>query len=228
MAEPAFANRRLPYLGLAAVALLIGGFGLIAEAMGEGDTAAFDDAVLGLFRAPGNPSDPIGPAWLEEAMRDLTALGSFSVLSILVVVIVLYLMLRGRVRTGLFLAGSVIGGALVSSGLKALFDRPRPALTDATRVFTASFPSGHATTSAVVYLTLGALLAGAGAARRLRVFYLVTAALLTIAIGTTRLYLGVHYPTDVLAGWAIGTAWALLCALAYRLWLRPAPDREKA
>jgi undecaprenyl-diphosphatase len=216
---------RMPvYLGAIAIALLVGGFGMIADEMVEGDTLAFDRAILLLFRSPGNPADPLGPPWLEEAMRDITSLGSFPILIILVTLTVLYLLMSGMRRTGWFLAAAVVGGAIVSTVLKELFNRTRPDITDVTRVFTASFPSGHATTSAVVYLTIGALLAGATDLRRLKVLYLGGAIFLTVVIGITRLYLGVHYPTDVLAGWAIGTAWALLCWAAYHLWLRPAPE----
>jgi undecaprenyl-diphosphatase len=216
---------RLPvYLGAIAIALLLGGFGMIADEMVEGDTQVFDRAVLLMFRTPGNPADPLGPAWVEEAVRDITSLGSFPILIILVTLTVLYLLLSGRTRTGWFIAAAVVGGALVSTVLKELFNRTRPDIGDVTRVFTASFPSGHATTSAVVYLTIGALLAGAADVRRLKALYLGGAVFLTVIIGITRLYLGVHYPTDVLAGWAIGTAWALLCWAIYHLWLRPAPQ----
>ena len=220
MATPTRSNRPF-YAGALVAALLLGGFGLIADEVVEGDTLDFDNAVLMGLRTNGNPTDPIGPAWLEEAARDLTALGSFAVLAILVVVIASYLFLTARARTAWFLVGSVIGGTLVSTVLKSLFDRPRPDLTGVTQVFTASFPSGHATVSAVTYLTLGALLAGASETRRLKLFYLATAVLLTIAVGISRIYLGVHYPTDVLAGWSIGTAWALLCWAAYSVWIAP-------
>lgn len=218
---------RLPlYIGALATASLLGGFGLIADEVVEGDTLNFDNAVLMAFRTAGDPTDPIGPAWVEEAARDLTALGSFSILTILVAVIAIYLLLTARARTAWFLVGAVVGGTIVSTVLKSLFDRPRPDLTGIARVFTASFPSGHATVSAVVYLTLGALLAGAAPSRRLRLFYLVTAILLTLIVGISRLYLGVHYPTDVLAGWSIGTAWALLCWVALKLWLSKSEEKR--
>ncbi len=163
---------------------------------------------------------PLGPSWLFEAARDITALGSFTVLTLLVIGITLHLLLTGARRTALFILLSVIGGTIISNGLKALFDRPRPDLTGAVEVFTASFPSGHATVSAVVYLTIGAILARREQRTTLRAFYLGFAVLLTGLIGLSRIYLGVHYPTDVLAGWSIGSAWALVClaaALALRL-----------
>lgn len=206
------------YIAGAALAALLGGFGLIADEVSEGETMRIDQAVLMALRAPGDPTDPIGPAWLEEAARDVTALGSFTVLAILVTVVVLHLFLIGRNRTGWFLTASVIGGTLLSSGLKSLFDRPRPDLTGVARVFTTSFPSGHATVSAVVYLTLGALLAEMTESRGQKILYLGSAVLLTILVGLSRVYLGVHYPTDVLAGWSIGAGWALACAMLAHLY----------
>ena len=201
------------YAAGAALAVLLGGFGLIADEVSDGETMKIDEAVLMAFRTPGDPTDPIGPAWLEEAARDVTALGSFTVLAILITVVVLHLFLIGRKRTGWFLTASVIGGTLLSSGLKSLFDRPRPDLTGVARVFTTSFPSGHATVSAVVYLTLGALLAEMTESRGQKILYLGSAVLLTVMVGLSRVYLGVHYPTDVLAGWSIGAGWALACAM---------------
>jgi undecaprenyl-diphosphatase len=206
------------YAGGAALAALLGGFGLIADEVNEGETMTIDQAVLLALRTPGDPADPIGPAWVEEAARDITALGSFSVLFILITVVVIHLFLIGRTRTGWFLTVSVIGGTLLSSGLKSLFDRPRPDLTGVARVFTTSFPSGHATVSAVVYLTLGALLSEMAESRGQKILSLGSAVLLTVMVGLSRVYLGVHYPTDVLAGWSIGAGWALACAMLAHLY----------
>src|SRR5690606_21025420 len=153
------------------------------------------------------------------AMRDLTALGSFSVLGLMVIAVLGYLLLTGKRVMALLVLVSVIGGTLVSSVLKELFSRPRPSLEHAAEVFTASFPSGHALISTVTYLTLGALLARVQASARLRVYIIGIAVLLSLVIGLSRLYLGVHYPTDVLAGWCLGAAWAGLC-LAAAAWLQ--------
>lgn len=206
-----------PYAAGAVVAGLLAAFGMIADEVSEGETLGLDTAVLMALRTPGNPADPIGPAWLEEAARDVTALGSFSVLTILVLVVVIHLFLIGRQRTGWFVALSVIGGTIMSTTLKSFYDRPRPDLTGVARVFTASFPSGHATISAVVYLTLGALLAEMAERTSQKVLYLGAAIFLTVIIGASRVYLGVHYPTDVLAGWSIGAGWALAWTLAAHL-----------
>ena len=208
-----------PYFGTGAVGLLLAGFGLLADEVVEGDTLSVDNAILLALREPGEPGNPIGPPWLEEAGRDITALGGVSVLTIIVVAVAMHLILNGRARTAAYLTFAVATGTILSTALKALFDRPRPDLIGVVRIFTASFPSGHATVSAVAYLTLGALLAEATKRRSLKVFYISCAVFLTVVVGVSRIYLGVHYPTDVLAGWALGTAWALLCATTVH-WLK--------
>lgn len=231
--------RHVPNLGrgeiwmlvaLAVSAALILGFVGIADEVLEGETHALDMAVLQALRA--DDGTPIGPGWLTEAMRDLTALGSFSVLGLMVIGVLGYLLLTGKRVMALLVLVSVIGGALVSSILKELFSRPRPSFEHAAEVFTASFPSGHALISTVTYLTLGALLARVQASARLRIYIIAIAVLLSLVIGLSRLYLGVHYPTDVLAGWCLGAAWAGLC-LAVAAWLQrrgaaepPGPEPE--
>ena len=206
--------RRLPYFIAGLAAALLAAFGFVADEVIEGDTVAFDAAVTAFFRE-GN--DPWGPTWLEEAMRDITAMGSFTILGFVLIFAVLYLALSGKGRTATFVAFAVIGGTIVSTGLKMLFDRPRPDVEAATRVFTASFPSGHATVSAAVYLTLGLLLAEAMTRRPLKIYFIGLGVFMTLAVGISRIYIGVHYPTDVIAGWSLGTAWALVCWTGYSL-----------
>ncbi|MEO8683541.1 MAG: phosphatase PAP2 family protein [Devosia sp.] len=202
---------RRPWLQTALVlAILLGIFGQIADEVIEGDTLGFDHAVTMMLRDNGDIRDPIGPPWLEEAGRDLTGLGSFAVLSLVVAVVAGFLLLVRQYRAALFVTLAVISGTILSTASKAVFDRPRP--PDAVlRVFTSSFPSGHATVSAVTYLTLGALLAYLSQDRRQGAFCLGVAIFITFIVGLSRIYLGVHYPTDVLAGWSLGAAWALLC-----------------
>lgn len=214
------------YIPLGVLAALLGIFGVVADEVSEGETLGFDNAVLLALRVPGDPATPIGPTWLPEAARDVTALGSFSVLTILVVGVVAFLALVGKRGTAIFLTVSVLGGTTVSTVLKALFDRPRPELTGVAKVFTASFPSGHATISAVVYLTLGAILAEISASRKLSTFFYSAAAFLAVLVGLSRIYLGVHFPTDVVAGWSIGSAWALLCLLVFSAVRARWADRE--
>jgi undecaprenyl-diphosphatase len=208
---------------LVAIALAAGSlvlFGQLADEVIEGETHAFDEAVLLALRSAADPSDPIGPRWLEEQVRDLTALGSLAVLGLVSLAAVGFLILQGKRRTALLVVAAVGGGMLVSTLTKLGFDRPRPDLVPhATEVYTASFPSGHAMMAAVTYLTLGALLARAQRRRRLKLYLIGLAATLTVLVGLSRVYLGVHWPTDVLAGWTLGAAWALAC-WAIALWLQ--------
>jgi undecaprenyl-diphosphatase len=135
-------------------------------------------------------------------------------------VIAVYLWLVGKTRLMIFTLAATIGGALVSFGLKSAFSRPRPEIVPhLTHVYTSSFPSGHSMISAVVYLTLGSLLAAIMPNLKLKVYVLAVAIILTVFVGISRIYLGVHYPTDVLAGWLAGLVWALLCWLVAH-WLQ--------
>lgn len=196
------------------------GFVELADDMREGDTRDFDHAILLAFREPHDLADPIGPRWFEEVMRDFTALGGHAVLSSIVLAVVGFLVLTRKRRFALMVALSVTAGMGLSSLLKYVFARPRPDLVaHATEVYTHSFPSGHAMLSAVVYLTLGALLARSRAESHVKIYLLSVAGLLTLMVGISRVYLGVHWPSDVLAGWAIGAAWAVACWLVM-LWLQ--------
>lgn len=206
-------------------AALIVGFGLLAEEVLEGDTSGFDQAVIRMFRSGGDPADPIGPAWLEEMGRDITALGSFAFLGFLFLASVGYLILVRKRALAFMMSVAVLGGVIISTLLKLGFDRPRPDISHVARVFTASFPSGHAMLSAVTFLTLGALLMRVTAERRVKAYFMVLAVFLTIVVGLSRLYLGVHYPSDVLAGWCVGTAWSVLC-WTVALWLQQRGDVE--
>jgi undecaprenyl-diphosphatase len=212
-------------LGLLFAFLLLAGllfaFGQIADEVLEGESRGFDEAVLLAFRGS-DPADALGPAWLESAVRDVSAMGSFAVLSFVSLAALFYLLMVERRAMALFVAVSVIGGTLLSNALKLGFARARPEIVPGLELATYSFPSGHATLSAVTYLTLGALLAEAHPSRRVKIYFLTLAAFMTVAVGLSRVYLGVHYPTDVLAGWCIGAAWAVLCGTVVLLLRRRA------
>jgi len=196
------------------IAVLLLCFGLIAQEVVEGEPIAFDRWVMLAFRHASDPSLPIGPPWLPEAVRDITALGSTVVLGVVLLVVTGYLFAAGKRRTGWFVLATVLSGTALNSLLKLAFARPRPDLvTPLTQALTLSFPSGHAALSAICYLTLGTLLARTQASRAVRVYFIATAMLLTLLVGVSRIYLGVHYPTDVLAGWCIGIAWAPICGI---------------
>jgi undecaprenyl-diphosphatase len=211
---------RAEAISLVALALFAGSLWAyieIADSVHEGDTRYWDEKLMLSLRQPGRVDDPLGAAWVEELARDLTAFGSLGVLSIITLTSVLFLLLRRKRRTAVLVASAVISGILVSYALKLGADRPRPDLVPhLTRVMSTSFPSGHAMVSAVTYLTLGSLLARAHARYREKAYFLGVAVFMTLMVGFSRVYLGVHWPSDVLAGWTAGANWALVWWLIAR------------
>ncbi len=230
-ADPAVPRRWLPeLLPLAILALasaaLVGFFKLASEVV-EGETHSFDQTLLLALRNPADPADPIGPWWVEAMFRDITSLGSTVVLTFITLAVVLYLLIDGKRSAALFVVVAIGGGTLISSLLKNAFARPRPELVaHLVDVRSYSFPSGHAMLSAVTFLTLGALLARVQARKRLKAYILGIALLLTLLVGASRIYLGVHWPSDVLAGWCLGAAWAMLCWLV-ATWLQQRGQIER-
>lgn len=197
------------------VILILGGIWLtagVAEAVVEGETHAIDEMILLALREPNDVKNPLGPRWFEEMMRDFTSLGGTGILILIVSAVSGYLLSLRRYKRLAVLLTAVIGGMLLSVLLKGIFDRPRPALIlEGSYAFNASFPSGHALLSAATYLTLGGLLAQIQNRFRLKAFFILLSVFVMGLVGVSRLYLGVHWPSDVLAGWTIGAIWALLC-----------------
>ena len=189
----------------------------VAEEVMEGETRAIDRVLLLSLRNPANLADPIGPVWLEEAIRDCTALGGVALLSLVSLCVIAQLVLSKKPKAAGFVAASVLGALLLSLALKSVFARPRPDLVpQLSHVASTSFPSGHSMLSAAVYLTLGTLLARVQPNLLLKAHVLGWAILLTLLVGFSRVYTGVHWPSDVLAGWAAGAAWAGLCGVVAR------------
>ena len=182
----------------------------IADEVAEGETAALDRRLLLALRSPGDPSDPLGPRWFEESMRDITALGGFTVVTLLTIVATLLLVFHQRRREALIFAGTVILAYASSEVLKAFYDRDRPMIVaHGSIVYSQSFPSGHSTAAAATFLTLATVLASVESTRRTKALIYALAITAMVAVGVSRVYLGVHWPTDVLAGWALGATWAL-------------------
>ncbi|HEY0571265.1 MAG TPA: phosphatase PAP2 family protein [Enterovirga sp.] len=201
-----------PLLTLAVVGLFGWGFVSLADEVSEGSTVRFDRGILLWLRNPNNLADPIGPSWFEETARDFTGLGGHGILGFVTLATIAYLLMTRRRGAALLVLGAIGGGMVLSALLKLGFERPRPDLVPhGMHVYTASFPSGHAMLSATTYLTLGALLARLHQLRRVKAFFLGLAIVLTIMVGFSRIYLGVHWPSDVLAGWCVGASWAALC-----------------
>ena len=199
-------------VGLAAAAFAVWLFVELADEVVEGETRRFDEAVLLAFREDADRDDPRGPVWVEEIARDVTGLGGTAVLTLLTLAVTGFFLLQRKWHLAIYVAAAVATGTILSHLMKAGFDRPRPDLVaHGQHVYTASFPSGHSMVSAIVFLTLGALLAGTLKKRAERTYVMVLAVLLALMVGLSRVYLGVHWPTDVLGGWAVGTGWALAC-----------------
>jgi undecaprenyl-diphosphatase len=186
----------------------------------KGRLEAFDNHLLRALRRPENPSIPIGPKWLPQAAKDVTALGSGSNLTIVTGILVGFLCLNRRFRATGFLLGSVGSGLLLCQSLKGFFARRRPAVVPHLVHFDpASFPSGHSMGAALVYLTSGSIISRQVTGSLAKAYFLSMAVLLAVMVGVSRVYLGVHYPSDVLAGWAAGSLWSSACAQAAR-WLQ--------
>jgi undecaprenyl-diphosphatase len=182
----------------------------IADEVREGGTRAIDNWLFWVFRHPGDPALPVGPAWFNSAMRDITALGGWALLSLWTFVTAGYLYLQRRYRLMGLVLGAMGGGALLSEILKAVFARERPPGADLLVKESFGFPSGHSMMAALVYPTLAILLARIMPSLKIRFYLLSVGVLLMFLIGFSRIYLGLHYATDVLAGWSAGLAWASL------------------
>lgn len=204
-------------IGLLVVAGAMWGFLTLGGEMAEGETATFDRALMLLLRNPSDLSDPLGSRHIEEIVRDVTALGGTTVVTLVTVVGTLALVFHNRYRHAAVLTGAVLLAWTSSSLGKALYARPRPDLVPhGMTVYSASFPSGHSTLATATYLTLAMLLASLAARRRTKALCYGVATVLLIGVGLSRVYLGVHWPSDVLAGWTLGAAWALAAWIALR------------
>jgi undecaprenyl-diphosphatase len=215
-----------PLIGLLLPALLAYAALEIAGEVAEGDADAIDRQVLQSLRAPGAPHEPIGPEWLVIAMKDLTSLGSTTVLALVTCAALGFLLASRRVRLAGLLGVSIVAGTIANNLLKTVFERARPEfVAGGVPIDSFSFPSGHAMLAAIVCLSLGALLARSEPRRAHKGYILGVAIALTLLIGSGRVYLGVHYPSDVLAGWCIGALWAMATWQAAR---RLAPSRDQS
>jgi undecaprenyl-diphosphatase len=220
-------TRHVNLLVLIVSFLIVGGvwaFVEIADDVMEGDTHHFDEWAVHALRMPNPdatperplPDVPLGPKWLREVGRDITGLGGVAILFLVTFSVAGYLLMARKYHAMWLVLIATGGGLLASTVLKRIFDRPRPEVDHYSFVYTSSFPSGHSMLSAVVYLTLGSLLARLVPKRHVKIYVICVALLVTFMVGLSRVYMGVHYPTDVLAGWTAGLVWAMLCWLVAR------------
>jgi undecaprenyl-diphosphatase len=204
-------------IGLFLAAAALWSFLDIAEEMAEGDTKAIDSRLILMLREPGDLNDPVGSRGIEEAVRDVTTLGGTTLVIVITVVSVLAFVFHRKRIHALVMAGAVLAAWASSQATKAFFGRPRPDLVPHdVYVYSGSFPSGHSTMSTAAFLTLAMLVASLEMKRRNKALAYTLAALVVAGVGFSRVYLGVHWPSDVLAGWCLGAGWALVGWLALR------------
>ena len=219
--------RHTNLLVLCVALLVVGGvwgFVGIAEEVMEGDTKHVDEWAVRALRMPNPestperplPQVPLGPKWLREVGRDMTALGGVAVLGLVTLGVAGYLLMIRKYHAMWLVLIATFSGLLLSTALKMGFDRPRPQVDHYSHVYTSSFPSGHSMLSAVVYLTLGSLMTRLVERQHVKAYVIFVALTVTFLVGISRVYMGVHYPTDVLAGWTAGLVWALVCWLVAR------------
>lgn len=208
-----------PALGMLVLSLVLFGVHLADELI-EGESFSFDTRLLLALRVPGHPQTPVGPAWLLQSAVDITALGGFTLMVLFGLAALIWLLWIKRPGAAAWIAVSLIGSWLIDQMLKHWIARPRPELVPhLAQVTDASFPSGHAMVSAAVYLTLALMLADGAKHWTARAAIVAFGSLIAMLIGCSRVYLGVHWPSDVLAGWSFGTAWALAVWAGNR-WIR--------
>jgi undecaprenyl-diphosphatase len=204
-------------IGLMLAAGALWAFLNIADEMAEGETEAVDRHIILMLREPGDLNDPLGSKNIEEAVRDVTALGGTTLVIVVTLVAVLAFAFHKKRRHALVMAGAVLAAWGSSQVTKALYSRPRPDLVPhEAYVYSASFPSGHSTMSTACFLTLAMLVSSLEPQRRSKALAYGLAGMVVVGVGFSRVYLGVHWPTDVLAGWCLGAAWALAGWLALR------------
>lgn len=199
----------------ALLAAAVSGFCLTGWLVAKGATSDIDRAVLRGLRTANDPSDPLGPRWLEEAAIEISALGGYPILLFVSAIVLIVLLLARQGSTALFFVFAFSGGSLLSSVLKQVFARPRPDMVDhLDRVFTSSFPSAHAMVGVVAWFTLAGIAAGFVKPGRLKMFMWLSAVVTVLLVGVSRVYLGVHWPSDILAGWLAGIGWCAVCRIA--------------
>ena len=194
-------------------------FTALAAQLGTPSVQRFDETVVRSLRNTEDLAQPIGPAWFKELARDFTALGGYGILSTITLLVTTFLHLERRPARAHFVVVAIVAGYSLSMTLKTLIARPRPDIVPwLSHVHSSSFPSGHSMMSAVVYLSLGLMLSDLTSRRLLKTFVVVAPLTISALVGLSRVYMGVHYPTDVVAGWWLGISWSLACWLAIRRW----------
>jgi undecaprenyl-diphosphatase len=211
--------KRTELFGLVMMLTGLAVFSILVTQLGQPALQNFDESVVRNLRDVNNPATPIGPGWFKELTRDFTALGGYGILSTITILVTTFLHLERRPARGHFIVVTVVAGYSLSMMLKAIIARPRPDIVPwLSHVHSSSFPSGHSMMSAVVYLSLGLMLSDLTSRRLVKTFVVVAPLTISALVGFSRVCMGVHYPTDVVAGWWLGISWSLACWLAVRRW----------
>ncbi|MGC1480796.1 MAG: phosphatase PAP2 family protein [Chthoniobacterales bacterium] len=210
--------RLLITIGLVTGALWL--FVALSDEVLEQEHHEFENQILLSLREPADLGNMIGPPWLQSAAADVSALGGAPVLGLFVLFVLGYLLISRKIGAMIFVVIATVGGTVLNQVLKHYFQRERPdVVPHLTEYGNYSYPSGHSMLSAIVYLTLAVVVAEILPTRSGKIYIIATALTLAFLVGLTRVAVGVHYPSDVLAGWTAGAAWALLCWIAAH-WLR--------
>jgi len=210
---------------LAVSALCWAAFCIVVWLVETGRTEPIDDLGL-MFWRDGAALEPVGPRFLLEGVRDLTALGGVLLRNLIGLGAVVALLFVGMQREAVLLTLTVAGGWLVEFAVKVLVGRPRPEIVPhLTEAGGASFPSGHSFNAAVVYIAIALAFATMSARESVRLTIIATAIVVSLAIAWSRVWLGVHFPTDAAAGWLGGAGWAFLAAAVLQ---RPAQTAADA
>ncbi len=202
---------------LAGVAGALWSFLEIAGEVAEDETSQVDSRIILLLREPGDLNDPIGSRSFEEAVRDVTALGGTTLVVMVTLVAVLAFAAHRKFAHAAVMGAAVLAAWASTDLTKLLYGRPRPDLVPhASYVYSHSFPSGHSSLAAAAYLTLAVLASSLTQRRSAKALAYLMAVAVLMAVGFSRVYLGVHWPSDVLAGWCLGAAWAMAAWIALR------------
>ncbi|WP_420407065.1 phosphatase PAP2 family protein [Hoeflea sp.] len=215
---------RLPVVLFGIVTLGVYAFIEIADELAEGELRKIDEGLFLLLRSADDRSVPLGPPWLQETAVEITAIGGYPLIILTLAAVAGFFVVTKRYGAALYAMLSVGTGALLSQTLKNYYGRPRPDLVDhLDTVHTMSFPSGHALVTTVAYLTMASIIIGFLDNNRARIYVVFVAVFVAFIVGVSRVYVGVHWPSDVAAGWALGAAWASLSWLIVHLLRRKRP-----
>jgi undecaprenyl-diphosphatase len=213
------------------IAIMLIAAGLLAflrlgDAVRAGRTLDLDRRIILALRDPANPGQPRGSFWTRNILHDLTALGGVGVLTLTVLVATIFLWVNGRRRHAAVLLGTVTAATVIGEMIKSAYHRPRPDLVAYGDYFSeSSFPSGHSNIATVVWMTLALIVASLERTRIGKATAFVAGGFISLTAGASRVYFAVHWPSDVVGGWILGSGWALMAWLVLGAWTKD-PARE--